>query len=196
MLSNALADLAERVRATVAAQAEAERSSATKALAAGAMLLEARSVTTHGAWGAFLERAGVHERQARRLMRLARSGIKPDTVSDLGGVKAALTLLRGLELPADGNALLAQVPDHIPGHFGIVVRALDGSNYDLARIEPDGAVISFRKPCTPAGVVPVMLSLMDDSLSTITFTTVDDEDGFFGDLVRGHGRFSDPAVLL
>lgn len=192
MLSNALADLAEQVRATVEAQAEAERSSAIKALAAGTMLLEARSVTTHGAWGAFLERAGVHERQARRLMRLARSGIKPDTVSDLGGVKAALAWMRGLTLPGDGFALLAQTPNHVPGHpFGIVVPAPDGINYDLARVENDDTVIGFGKPCTSAGVVPVMLALMGDCLPALTFMTMDDADGFFGEVVRGQGRFAD-----
>lgn len=190
ILSNALADLAERVRATVEAQAEAERSSAVKALDAGEMLLQARAETSHGAWGAFLERARVHERQARRLMRLARSGIKPDTVSDLGGVKATLAWMRGLSLPDDQCALLAQTRDHVPGHpFAVVVPALGGASYGIARVENEGEVIGFRKPITTYGAFPVLLALMSDCLPALTFLTVDDADGFFRDLVRGEGLF-------
>jgi hypothetical protein len=89
---NRLGDLAERVRGANAAMHAASREAAERALEAGRLLVEAKEECRHGEWLPFLERAGVHERQERRLMQLARSGLKPDTVSDMG-IKGALELL-------------------------------------------------------------------------------------------------------
>lgn len=89
-LTNAEAALAETVNALISASDAAALTSIDKALEAGALLVEAKSSASYGSWLPFLARAGVPERKAQRLMTLARSGLKSDTVSDLGGIKAAL----------------------------------------------------------------------------------------------------------
>lgn len=99
ILSNALADMAERVKDATAQSADAEKAAIERALEAGRLLLEAKSECRHGQWLLFLERAGVPERKAQRFMKLARSGLKSDTVSDLGGVRAALAYLAEPTLP-------------------------------------------------------------------------------------------------
>ena len=105
-LSNVLADLAEQVKATNAASEEAARKGVEKALETGRLLIRAKEACAHGDWLHFLERAGVNERQAQRLMQLARSGLISDTVSDLGGIKGALSFLAGWRLPDFAEALL------------------------------------------------------------------------------------------
>ena len=88
--SNSLSVTAETVR-TLLGEADALASrSIDKMLEAGAMLVEAKAQCKHGEWLPFLERAGVPERMAQRYMTLARSGLKSDTVTLLGGIKAAL----------------------------------------------------------------------------------------------------------
>lgn len=95
--SNALSDKAETIRGLMAASQAAHLDSIEKALAAGHELVAAKVECRHGEWLPFLERAGVHERKAQRLMTLARSGLKADTVSDLGGIKATLDFLAQLD---------------------------------------------------------------------------------------------------
>ena len=62
-------------------------------MAGGGGVSGARAECPLGDWMSCLEMTGVHERQARRLMQLARSGLTADTVSELGGIKAALAHL-------------------------------------------------------------------------------------------------------
>ena len=88
--SNRLTDLSERIRQASDRAKGASLEAAEQYLEAGRLLIEARAECPHGDWLHFLKMTGVHERQARRLMQLARSGLTSDTVSDLGGVKAAL----------------------------------------------------------------------------------------------------------
>ena len=88
--SNRLTDLSARIRQARARAKVASVESAEQSIEAGRLLIEAKAECKHGDWGPFLEMAGVHERQARRLMQLARAGLKADTVSEMGGVKAAL----------------------------------------------------------------------------------------------------------
>ena len=59
------------------------------------MLLDAREIAEHGAWLPFLAEAGIHERTARRMMVLSPAGLKSDTVSDLGGIRATLADVDG-----------------------------------------------------------------------------------------------------
>ena len=106
--SNHLPILAERIRQATERAKSASIESAAQYLAAGRLLIEAKTECQHGEWGPFLEKAGIHERQARRLMQLARSGLKADTVSDLGGVKAALAYLAERRVPGDGEALFVR----------------------------------------------------------------------------------------
>lgn len=92
-LSNSLASSAETIKVQLEEAAAAARTSVEKSIAAGHALVAAKDECRHGQWLPFLARAGIHERQARRLMQLAQSGVKPDTVSDLGGIKSTLEFL-------------------------------------------------------------------------------------------------------
>ena len=85
-----LAELAERASAL-------HRRSIESYIECGRVLLEAREVADHGQWGEFLHQAGIPERTAQRMTRLARAGIKPDTVSDLGGIRATLDAIATVE---------------------------------------------------------------------------------------------------
>jgi len=105
ILSNALADLAEQAKLTVQKSVAAEQISVEMALSAGQMLVTAKDQCQHGEWLPFLERTEIHERQAQRLMQLARSGLEPDTVSDLGGISQSLRFASTWAMPQTGKAL-------------------------------------------------------------------------------------------
>lgn len=121
-LSNAHAVLAEELKATTKAAAVAERVAVANSIKAGEILCRARAEIPHGQWGAFLKRAAVHERQARRLMQLARSCLKPDMVSDLGGVAATLQWLGEWSFPEGDDALVVwSGDDPTPARFTPIV---------------------------------------------------------------------------
>lgn len=84
LMSNSLTSRAECIRSLVAESDAAAATGIEKALEAGHALVSAKDDCKHGEWLPFLERAGVQERKAQRLMKLAKSGLKSDTVSDLG----------------------------------------------------------------------------------------------------------------
>ncbi len=84
--ADAIGEHVERYRAGTLAAAEA-------ALAAGAMLAEARAECPHGTWLPFLARAGLAERTAQNWMRLARSALDAANIVAAGGVRAALLAL-------------------------------------------------------------------------------------------------------
>ena len=99
---NRLTDLAERIHSADQRMAAASREAAELALEAGRLLIEAKAECRHWQWLPFLERAGMAERQAQRLMTLARSGLKTDTVSDLG-IRGALEMAAKRKLPKPGG---------------------------------------------------------------------------------------------
>jgi hypothetical protein len=146
-LSNSLADLAERVKAANTAAEVAEATAIAKALETGALLVEAKAACAHGEWLPFLERAGIHERQARRLMQLVRAGLKSDTVSDLGGVKAALAWCQNLRLPDRNECLCVTVDEK--GWQGTGAMAFiyqEGGGYHVRMIDVNEA--SPHSVCT------------------------------------------------
>ena len=53
-------------------------------------LLEARKIAEHGDWLPWLKFVGIDRRTASNMVRLAELGLKWETVSHLGGVRAAL----------------------------------------------------------------------------------------------------------
>jgi hypothetical protein len=97
-LTNSLTAIADDLRRANDAAEQAERDAVVHALEAGRLLCEAKEHCQHGHWLPFLARAGVPERKAQRLMKLHGGRLKPDFVSDLGGVAPALTFLRYREL--------------------------------------------------------------------------------------------------
>lgn len=103
-LTNFLTDLAEQVKAAHDAVVVAERTAAEKAIEAGALLCQAKDACKHGDWLPFLRRSGVADRQAQRFMQIAKSGLKSDTVADLG-IKGTLEYLTKRKLPIPGFLL-------------------------------------------------------------------------------------------
>ena len=102
-LSNSLAELAARIRAEHDDAKGAIKRGVEHAIAAGALLLEAKEKLQHGQWLPWLEEhCGLSERSARRYMRLARNKDKLGEnghVSDLS-LRGALDTLT-THLPDD-----------------------------------------------------------------------------------------------
>ena len=109
---NRLTDLAERIRSADQKMVAASREAAELALEAGRLLIEAKAECRHGQWLPFLERAGMAERQAQRLVTLARSGLKTDTVSDLG-IRGALEMTAKRKLPKPGEVLIVSIGEPV-----------------------------------------------------------------------------------
>lgn len=109
-MSNRLPVLAADIRRAHNAAQTAATLAAGKAIEAGHALAEAKALVGHGGWLHFIADAGVPERTAQRYMTLARSGLKSDTVSDLGGITGALRLIR---LRQRGIDLLNKAADEI-----------------------------------------------------------------------------------
>jgi|GEM_PF-4237020 len=93
-MSNRLPILAEQIKSAHNDTVEASNLAAQRALDAGIALVEAKELVKHGDWLPFLKEARVPERTAQRYMTLARSNLKSDTVSLLGGVMPALRFLK------------------------------------------------------------------------------------------------------
>ncbi len=147
MISNSriiLAGLAEKIRVNLREANEAEITFLEKSLEIGSQLIEAKAACGHGEWLPFCEKAGIHERQARRLMQLASSNLKSDTVSDLGGIKAALhflklrkqavELLGKLEIPAWGGILAAADAQGVGDDGLLEGQDIDACERDMDRI--------------------------------------------------------------
>lgn len=145
MLSNTMADLAERI-ASISALADASLAAASAAyLEAGVLLCDARERSQHGNWLTFLERARMGERKAQRLMQLARSGLKSDTVSGLGGIKGALDYLAQRRLPAPGEMTVVAAGEAKPDLFVLVWPSpAHVSFYHIAAFGPDGGDVMMR----------------------------------------------------
>jgi len=88
--NNRLASLAAEIRTLDANIQRNALQVAEDAIAAGHRLLEAKELVPHGEWQDWLrDNVALSVRSAQRYMRLARSGLKSDTVSLLG-LRAAL----------------------------------------------------------------------------------------------------------
>ncbi len=88
--SNRLPHLAAEIRRAHADVQEAAKTAAERAIDAGHKLLEARELVKHGEWLPWLrENCALAERTAQLYMQLARKGVKPATVADLGLQAAA-----------------------------------------------------------------------------------------------------------
>jgi hypothetical protein len=174
MNSNRLPILAAEIKQ---AQLEIEKASATvavKALVAGNSLIEAKALVKHGEWLPFLKEAGIAERQAQRYMTLARSGLKPDTVSDLGGIKAALEYLSARQLPAADEQLVAVLPQS-PWREPLVViwESEETGHYHLFLLayEEFQDCIWTRRPVKPEAVWLTLDRLVDGRVAELTFST-------------------------
>lgn len=145
ILSNSLADLAERVRAVNAEGRKAAETVIERALEAGRLLIEAKQQCRHGEWLPFLKRAEIPERSAQAYMKLVRAGLDIRKVADLGGIKAALDYLAEPRPPKADECLMLRGL----GYFGIVFEASEAPGFyhylivqsDAATLEDDGGGI-------------------------------------------------------
>jgi hypothetical protein len=192
MKSNRLTVLAAEVKDKLALSATAERSAIEAAMAAGVALCEARTACAHGQWLPFLDAAGVPERKAQRYMRLARSGLKSDTVSDLGGIKATLRWLEQLRLPADGEFLI--VTDRAAlangsGKAAFVWREDGGHIFSIFNLA-ESFVDTLRRPIIQSeAVLPALFCLFGYRCNDLEFTVVPNNSPALSQLVDPFEKF-------
>jgi hypothetical protein len=174
-LSNSLTDLAERIRATVLASSAAEMTAIKKAIEAGSLLIEAKGCCRHGDWLPFLQRAGMRERNAQRYMKLAKSGLKSDTVSDLGGIKATLRWCEALRLPDADEFLLVSLDNFsspITKPFATIWQQNCGHVFFVFRTE-NRWLDKLNKPIIKSEfVLPAVWSALDHRYKEMTFRVV------------------------
>lgn len=177
-LSNSLADLAERAKEAHSAYTLADQTSAEKAIEAGHLLLEAKAECRHGEWLPFLNRAGLAERKAQRFMALARSGLKPSAVSDLGGITAALRWLQDLVMPIPGKVLLASLDGFLPdtdGPLAFVWQQKEGFHVAVMDFGSPGFIVCTKKPLvTFQGATQTLFHALDYRYADMEFGLVDD----------------------
>lgn len=147
-MSNRLCILAAEV-ARLHTEAEAHsKEAAEKAIKAGLALIEAKSLVKHGEWMGWLAGAAINDRKAQRYMQIARSGLKSDTVSDLGGIKGTIAFLGKWQPPQAEDALfiyadMQRATDmqdvayvwedrQMPGHYHVFAICCDGDNECIA----------------------------------------------------------------
>ena len=91
------------------------------------VLLEAREIASHGQWLRFLQHAGIPERTSQRMLRIARAGLKSDTVSDLGGIRATLDYLSAVDRAMENwRAALAKATEGTEKYDEILQDVPDG----------------------------------------------------------------------
>lgn len=107
-MSNRLPILQGEARTSHEAAAGHIQSAAERAIAAGALLAEAKALCVHGDWGPWLTGTAIPERTAQRYIALHRGGHKPATLADLGFARAEQLSLAGLKMwPKVGRAVVA-----------------------------------------------------------------------------------------
>jgi hypothetical protein len=176
--SNSLADLAARIRAEHEASAAALKSSVEHAMAAGALLIEAKDrLNQHGQWLPWLrEHCALSERVAQTYMRLARNRETIEAKSESADsgltIRGAVALLapppatlpeiepalpNGFVLPAPGRARVGTLiaPDGIE-YFVIIPSPRHRGFYHLGHFENsptvDGAHNYYPRPVRPEGI--------------------------------------------
>jgi Protein of unknown function (DUF3102) len=172
ILSNSLTELADRIKDAVATAEASEKTAIENTIGAGHLLHEAKDTCRHGDWLPFLERAGIPDRKAQRFMRLAWSGLKSDTVSDLGGIKAAFRWCAQLRLPNAGEFLsisLENFPPIISKPFAGIWKDHQGYRFLVFNIE-EGWFDKLTKPIIkPEFVLPAVYSALGHRFREMSF---------------------------
>jgi hypothetical protein len=121
-------------------------------MAAGSTLCEAKDLCKHGEWLPFLKEAGIPERKAQRYMQLSRAGLKPDTVSDLGGIKSALRWVeRAAEIvPSQEELLIVTVGDLVETQERIAIVWWSNKTLSILNLDPRSEwADSLARPLLP-----------------------------------------------
>ena len=148
-MSNRLPTLAAEIQTAHAAAQAAEITAAERALEAGRALIEAKSLVQHGEWLSFLKDAGIPERTAQRYLALASSGLKSDTVSDLGGIKSALAFLSKWQMPKAGEALHVETGEEGVENFAFVWRDYEHPDHIVIAALVDDQSVRTKRPMLP-----------------------------------------------
>jgi hypothetical protein len=174
-LTNSLTVLAENVRTAMNASASAEKTAIMAALEVGRLLSQAKAECPHGTWLPFLARAGVPERKAQRYMKLASSGLKSDTVSDLGGIKATLRWCDQLRLPDADEYLFISLENFASTTTKPVAGVWkDERGYEFFVFNPEvGWFDELTKPIIkPEFVLPSVYAALGHRFREMTFRVV------------------------
>lgn len=138
--NNYLTSLAADIEAAHEAVGVNSRAMAEHALKAGRLLNEVKDSLQHGEFGPWLrEHVSISERTARRYMTLAKSGVKTDTVADLG-IAGTLKAISAPKPPmpedkqvvvghdADGRILYLWPYKSLSFYF-VIIDTIDGGVY-------------------------------------------------------------------
>ncbi len=142
--SNRLPVLAAEIRKAHAGVQEAEQVAAQGAINVGHALIEVKTLVKNGEWLPWLkEHCRISERTAQLYMRIARFGIKPATIADLGGINAAASFLTMHKTPDPGRVLFVYLRNEImaavtpaseyPGYFHLAFVADDLETMDRTK---------------------------------------------------------------
>jgi hypothetical protein len=147
--SNRLPTLADEARQAHAESLHHSQKAAERALVAGSALVEAKALCAHGTWGDWLAQTGIPERSAQRYMKLHSAGLKSDTVSDLGGIKASLAFVSKWVVPGSDEALHIEIGEGNDINFAFVYR--DSEHPDCVNIAAvvGGDFCRTKKPMLP-----------------------------------------------
>ena len=98
-----------------------------------ATLAEAHEIADHGQWLSFLEQAGIGIRTSQRMLRIAKAGLKYDTMTHLGGVSATLDYLSAVDAArANWRAELAETEPGTLEYSRIMQAVPDGLESGIA----------------------------------------------------------------
>ena len=114
LLSNRLADLAERAGEAFRSGNARSVEAAADYLKSGRILAEAKAEAGHGQWLPFLERAGIPKRSAQRLMQMSASGMSAETLAEKGLKAAAASIAKPRNAPPVAHLEPDTTPDEAP----------------------------------------------------------------------------------
>ena len=110
-------------------------------------------------------------------MKLAASGLKSDTVSDLGGIKATLRWLEGLRLPDVGECLIVSLDNFAPDirePLAIVWPEGEGQKFAVFNPMPNNSWIDLlTKPIVKTEhVFPAVFAALSHRFREMSFRVV------------------------
>ena len=152
MLSNRLADLAERAGEAARAYRRGSIASIGAYLIAGELLSEARGESRRGQWGAVLDRAGIAPRTSRLMMQVPRkvreTGADAAAVHDAGGIQAFVAGRETDPDEAEKTALSAGNGDPEPDESPALVHESPVAGSEPRSVQAGAPQYSPREPMT------------------------------------------------
>lgn len=180
---NRLAALAADIKSEHAKQLVDVKAIGERAVHIGNMLIEAKAAVKHGGWLPWLTETGLGVRTAQRYMRIARHGIKSDTVTHLGINSVLKEIANGpveFDMPDHGECFALTVGSpidlvafiwparHIGNHFWTAI--LDLGNETLGwwdrPIPPEAIDLVLKHQAFPTDTAVTLVGEYPDDLTT------------------------------